>query len=440
MRRARPHEVEAIDRYQAERFGGDYNNTQSFENDRRAGEWHNTCPVCGDLMKITPGADEPFECRASCSPNEMWAVLAAAETVREQPGDKFSQGSAADSRLDMVFASTVKPRKIRYAFARRLPIGTVSLLAGEGGLGKSSLLALLTAQATRGELEGDLYGQPATVLVASAEDAVAEVLVPRLMAAGADLTKVAFIGIGNGINLPDDVDRIAERAQETDARIITIDPLVAFIPSSSNTYRDQDVRRVIAPLSRLAEEQELTMVTVLHLNKSESSSALSRIGGSVGFKNAARSVLIVGRDPEDPDGERGHRRVIAHAKSNYGAEAPSLLMRIEGREIQTEDGETIPTSRVVLMGETAVEADDLVRHQTPDERSASDEAAEFLRDMLAEGPAQATLVKVAADENGISTTTLNRVKRRIGVRSTRPGGKGPWLWELDELPTQVVNG
>jgi hypothetical protein len=77
VRRARPHEVEAIDHYQAERFGGDYNNTRSFEAEGAPGEWHNTCPVCGDLMKITPGADEPYECRLRCNPEAIRGFLHA---------------------------------------------------------------------------------------------------------------------------------------------------------------------------------------------------------------------------------------------------------------------------------------------------------------------------------------------------------------------------
>lgn len=351
-------------------------------------------------------------------------------------GAADTKGSGSTERVRLTRASSLEPKRVRYAWHRRFPLAAVSLLAGEGGLGKSMLTARLMADGTTGVLPGDFDG-PVNVLMASAEDAAAEVMLPRAMAAGADLDRLAFL---DNLDLPDDLELIAERAMEFEARLIFIDPVVAFISAATNTYRDQDVRQVLKPASKLAEDNDLALVAVMHLNKGESSSALNRIGGSVGFRNAARSVVILGRDPEDPDGERGPRRVLAHAKSNYGPEAPSMLMRIEGQEIVGNAGEVIPTSQVILMGESDVGADELVRAQDADERSATDEAATFLRDTLEAGPVPAVQVKAAADETGISETTLNRVKRKIGVKSTRPGGKGAWLWELPTKPGQEVDG
>ncbi len=126
---------------------------------------------------------------------------------------------------------------------------------------------------------------------------------------------------------------------------------------------------------------------------------LARVSGSVGFTAAARSVVVLARDPEDPEGETGSRRVIAHAKCNVGPLAPSLCARIEPRLVQADCGTNLETSRVVLLGETAQSARDLLEQPgSSEERSARDEAAGFLRAELANGLVPTRTLKAAASE------------------------------------------
>lgn len=337
-------------------------------------------------------------------------------------------------------AADVRPESPRWLWEQRIPLGSPSLIAGREGLGKSTLGCELTARVTRGELPGDLEGEPAHVIYASAEDAPHTTIVPRLIAAGADLDRVSLLEVEltvdggdvtpGALTLPDDTHRLAELARESGARLLLLDPLVSYLPEQVNAHRDQHVRRVLAPLARMAADLDLALPSIVHLNKGEGSDPLARVGGSVGFTAAARSVLVFARDPDDPDGEAGPLRVIAHAKSNLGPQARSLLARIEPRTIDIDDGETIATSRVVLLGESDQTARDLLASapSTSDERTVRDEAGEFLRVELANGPVPARQLRATAETSGFNWRTVERAKKQAGVRSVKQGTE--WLWQL----------
>jgi AAA domain len=267
---------------------------------------------------------------------------------------------AADGRVVLTPASAITPERVRWLWRRRLPLRGLSLIAGEPGLGKSTLAVELAALVTRGRLDGDLHGEPRDVLVATAEDHFASVVWGRLVAAGADLDRVHRVHVDNGhgeelLTLPDDVAGIEAGCvdlllKKRRVGLVVVDPVAAFIGARIDTHRDASVRRVLAPLAGLAERQRLTVAGIAHLNKDAAAKLLSRVGGSVAFGAAPRSVLAFARHPDDPGGERGLERVIGHAKSNHGRYAPSLAARIEGHEV----AEVGSVSRLVITGECDV--------------------------------------------------------------------------------------
>jgi RecA-family ATPase len=116
-----------------------------------------------------------------------------------------------------------------------------------------------------------------------------------------------------------DIDALRKAILEVGAKLVTIDPLMAFLPSEIDSYRDQDVRRGLAPLKDLAEETGAAIVLVRHLNKNQGGSAIYRGGGSIGIVGAARVGLLVAKDPDD-----AQRRVLAVTKNNLPKEMPSL--------------------------------------------------------------------------------------------------------------------
>jgi hypothetical protein len=209
------------------------------------------------------------------------------------------------------------------------------------------------------------------------------------------------------IAIPDDLHVIEAAIGRVGAVLVVIDPLMAFLPGEVDSHRDQDVRRALAPLARLAERTGAAIVVVRHLNKGTGGNALYRGGGSIGIVGAARSGLLIAKHPED-DG----RRVLASIKSNLAPPAPSLVFGLAS----TESGAV----RVDWKGESNLDAAALLSAPTDhEERSALSEAQEFLREVLADGPLPASDVKQEADSAGIAKRTLDRARPSLGVVSER---------------------
>jgi AAA domain len=359
---------------------------------------------------------------------------AATEETRGSNPEPPPVSTIADG-VRLVSLASITPASVRWAWEGRIPLGTVTLLVGDGGLGKSTMLLDVAARLSRGQLPGDLHGTPASVAVATAEDAVAEVVRPRAEAAGADLDRLHVVTVRRdgrlaGLVVPDDVEALRVSVRRHGVRLLIVDPLVAFLPETVNAHRDQHVRRALVPLVQLAEAEGIAVVAVVHLNKTDSTKVVTRICASVGFHNAARSVLLVGADPDDREGST---RVLVHAKCNLEPLAPSLRFRLEGRTVVAGDLE-IQTSGVAWCGEAAgVSSDDVLRTAEPEKESATAEAMAWLREELAAGPVeQKTLVTRAKEALSISERTLQRARHRIGATTRKSDFSGVWVWALPE--------
>jgi len=331
-------------------------------------------------------------------------------------------------------ASSIEPRNVEFAWAGRIPLGMLSLVVGIPEQGKSMLSIELAARLTRGQLDGNLFGMPTTAAIATAEDAWREVVRPRLEAAGADLDRVHFIavrrdGITGGLQIPDDLMRLKARITAEHVRYVVIDPLVAHLPVGLDGHRDQHVRTALAPMAQMAEETGAAVVGIMHLNKTQEQEVLHRVGGSIAFVAAPRSVLLLGRDQQDPDGPT---RILAHAKCNIGPKAPSLRLRIEGREIP-HDVKPIVTSGVAWCGEAPeITARDLVGPEPPKEADAVGRAKTFLLEVLGQGPVESKKVSRLLKTAGIPERAWKKAKADLGIKSEKLGFKDRWEWSLPE--------
>lgn len=255
-------------------------------------------------------------------------------------------------KLVVTTASQVQRESVRWLDDGRVPMGLVTILAGTGGLGKSQWTCLIAGKLSIGE-----FGEPGHTLIATAEDSPETTVVPRLEAVQANLDYIHFLhiqtkeGDEDGIRIPDDLDQVEEMMRILGVRLLVIDPLVAHLPMQIDSHKDQSVRRALAPLYRLAKENEAAVIALMHLNKAEGVSRINRISGSTGFRNAARSVLFLENDPDDPLGEEGNRRVLIHNKCNVGPKQPPLLYEV--RPIALEPiglAPMVETSRLVELG------------------------------------------------------------------------------------------
>jgi hypothetical protein len=311
----------------------------------------------------------------------------------------------------------------------------LTLIAGEPGLGKSLLSCDLAARLSRSVL-----GPPAKSLLLSGEDSPTFTIRPRLDAANADTDHVlvlagAEVGAECSIVLPDSAEELQAIITDAQPRLVVIDPITAYLASGTNSWKDQSIREALKPLQKIAERTKTAIVLVSHLNKSQDASPLNRVGGSVGLTAAARSVLVLTRDPDDPDGTEGSQRLLAQLKSNVGILAPTIRYEIESAELDA-DGQPIETARLRDAGFSSYEASDLLQI-SPEKRTARmNEAVEFLRDFLAANPQPSQSVIVAGARAGHAERTLKRAKQALGVSSEKLGGfNGGWYWVLppDEI-------
>jgi hypothetical protein len=337
---------------------------------------------------------------------------------------------------DVLPLAEVRAEAVRWLWRGYVPLGKLTILDGDPGLGKSAVTLDLAARVTRGDVmpdgsRGDLDA-PADVVLLCAEDGLADTIRPRLEAAGADLERiVSFLSVRTGIDrrlvaLPTDCKRLARTVAERQARVVIVDPLMAYLDASVNAHRDQDVRRTLAPLVRIAEELGVAMLVVRHLTKMADASPLYRGGGSIGIIGAARSGLVVAADPDDPT---NRRRVLATVKGNLAAPAPALAYHLEEETVGAEAA--IATVRVVWEGPVPQTAATLLAVRPPGSGTALADALDLLRDVLAEGPVAALEVRAAAERAEISYATLRRAKDALGIvaRKARTPDGG-WLWAL----------
>jgi hypothetical protein len=331
----------------------------------------------------------------------------------------------------VVHLNRVAADTVHWLSPGRLAAGKITVLDGDPGLGKSTLLCEFAARITRGEaLPGGQPSKPRTVLILSAEDDLHDTIRPRIDAAGGDPRRVvSFLAVPDGSQfgrpfvIPGDVPVLESIVLRTETALVIVDPLMAYLHRRHNANSDQDVRRALAALKTLGERTGAAIVVVRHLNKSPSANPLYRGGGSIGIIGAARCGLLLAPHPDDP-----HLRILAATKGNLGHPPPSLAFRLE----------PVPhlgVTRVAWESESAFTAAALLQAtaETPETRSALDDARLWLREALANGPRPAREIQQEAAIHGIAPRTLKLARKMEGVIARKaPSPGGPWLLSLSE--------
>ena len=336
-----------------------------------------------------------------------------------------------ESGLNVITLSTVVARQVQWLWNDWVAMSKLALLVGDPGVGKSTIALDIAARCTVGGPWPDGGQAPmGDVVLITAEDALDDTVRPRLDRIGGDPSRIHAIGISVrendkdvSLSLVDHMSEIEQVIAEHQAVLLIVDPLLAIMGRSVDSYKTSEVRPVLAQLVAMAERTECAVVAILHLNKrNNEGNSLYRVTASLDFTAAARSVLVVGRNPDDAE-----RRVLASGKSNLSAPATSVGFHF------TEDG-----TFTWEQGAIDVDANSLLATSTQDgeDRSALAEARDFLLDVLSGGSVKYGEIKRQASQVGFQIHNLRRAKRALHIRAVRISegneGNGAWAWELPD--------
>jgi hypothetical protein len=353
-----------------------------------------------------------------------------------EPGPPADAGEGHTRRLTLTRASSITVRPVHWLWAARIALGTLALIGGREGIGKSTIGYCIAADVTRGRLPGRHFGQPRAVIVAATEDSWAHTIVPRLMAAGANLDMVYRVdvitseGVTTGLSMPRDLHALENLISEVDAVLILLDPLVSRLDAKLDTYKDAEVRLALEPLTALADRTGAAALGLIHVNKSQTSDPLTALMASRAFAAVARAVLFVMTDPDDTD-----TRLLGQPKNNLGrADLPTLTFRIESTVVATTDDGDVSTGKLVWTGEreqTIHEAMEAAG-ETSDARSATTEAMEWLEDYLTSkgGTDDSATIKAQGHKAGHSVDALKRARKRLKAPITSHGFPRRTYWSL----------
>ena len=272
------------------------------------------------------------------------------------------------------------------------------------------------------------------MILISAEDDADDTIRPRLDAAQADVQRITMLQgitysdsetnetVQDLFSLQTDLGAL-ECAIESapDCRLVIIDPMNAYLGGASkDSFKDAEMRRILAPLAKLAADYRVAILAVTHLNKNSHGPAIYRAMGSIAFVAAARAVWAVAKDKNDP-----RRRLMLPVKANLSADVTGLAYSFMDSDISDVPMLSWDAEPVEVSADDALGGD---RHGNED-KTEVEYAMEWLREALADGPVDSPEILKGAKENGISEKTLRRAYRQIGGKAKKWAFKGGWYWE-----------
>ena len=349
--------------------------------------------------------------------------------LRTSPGGHY---------VKLISASSIEPKAIRWVCPGYLARGKLHVLAGSPGTGKTTIAMDFVASTTSGRPFPTGYRPvPANALIWSGEDDPADTLVPRLIAAGANLDRVRFVGdiyrgeqICQSFDPARDIDALATAAANLgNVAIIIIDPLVSAV--SGDSHKNAEVRRGLQPLVELADKLGAALIGITHYSKgTQGGDPLERVTGSVAFGAMARIVYGTVRMKAE-DGETA-RMIFARAKSNIGPDGGGFSYTFKQREIEggistsyIEWGEQLQGTARELLAEPEQEG-----NRQDDRHTETGDAAIWLRDLLKDGPKLVKDIKQQAGKADYSWRTVERASKNTGVIYHRDGFGAPVTWHL----------
>ena len=327
-----------------------------------------------------------------------------------------------EPNLKLINMEQVEVEKIDWLLYPFIPFGKVTIVQGDPGEGKTTMVLQIIAKLTKGEAvlpsgsdesaleEKTMVLEPVNVIYQTAEDGLGDTIKPRLLSAGADCSRVMVIDDNDQALTMMDA-RLEEAIIKTKARLVVLDPIQGFLGAAVDMHRANEIRPLMKRIAVLAEKYHCAIILIGHMNKNSNGKSSYRGLGSIDFQAAARSVLIVGRIKDEPE-----IRVVCHVKSSLAPEGKSIAFRLD------------KDTGFEWIGEYDISADDLLSGDNRGQKIH--EAKEFLKEILVSGSVAQTKVAEEAESRGIKKKTLWNAKKELEIDSVKIGNQ--WFWMLPE--------
>ena len=327
-----------------------------------------------------------------------------------------------EPNLKLINMEQVETEKIDWLLYPFIPFGKVTIVQGDPGEGKTTMVLQIIAKLTKGEAvlpsgsdepaleEKTMALEPVNVIYQTAEDGLGDTIKPRFFSAGADCSRVMVIDDNDQALTMMDA-RLEEAIIKTKARLVVLDPIQGFLGAAVDMHRANEIRPLMKRVAVLAEKYHCAIILIGHMNKNSNGKSSYRGLGSIDFQAAARSVLIVGRIKDEPE-----IRVVCHVKSSLAPEGKSIAFRLD------------KDTGFEWIGEYDISADDLLSGDNRGQKIH--EAKEFLKEILVSGSVAQTKVAEEAESRGIKKKTLWNAKKELEIESVKIGNQ--WFWMLPE--------
>ena len=329
-----------------------------------------------------------------------------------------------EPELKLINMDTVEVEQIEWLLYPFIPYGKVTIIQGDPGEGKTTMVLQIIAKLTRIDSESDMVDAeniennastqhleaPVNVIYQTAEDGLGDTIKPRLLAAGADCTKVMVIDDSEQPLTMADV-RLEEAIVQTKARMVVLDPIQGFLGSEVDMHRANEIRPLMKRIAVLAEKYHCAIILIGHMNKNSNGKSSYRGLGSIDFQAAPRSVLIDGLIKDEPQ-----LRVVCHTKSSLAPEGKAIAFRLD------------KNNGFEWIGEYDISADEVLNGEGKGQKTRK--AKEFLLEILADGGMAQKKIEEEAEKLGIRKKTLRNAKMELGIDSVKRGNQ--WYWMLSE--------
>lgn len=321
--------------------------------------------------------------------------------------------------LELINMADVEATEVDWLWYPYIPYGKITIIQGDPGEGKTTLVLNLAAMLSKGlQLpESQRASEAINIIYQTAEDGLSDTVKPRLVAANADYRRITVIDESKlDLSLTD--ERLEQAIIRTQARLVILDPLQAYIGANVDMHRANEIRPIMKHISDVAQRYNAAIVLVGHLNKAMGMKSSYRGLGSIDIPASARSVLLVGRIKDNPT-----IRVMAQVKSSLAPEGEPIAF-----ELNKETG-------FRFIGKYDISVDDLLNGTSS--VSKVEQAEKLLKDELTEGASilQKQLLFKAKIRN-ISERTLNEAKKNLRVKSVKRNDK--WYWQLPKEECNTV--